>query len=88
MAPKICPHCGTDVPRNAKCCPACGSDEKTGWSESAHADNLSLPDEEFDYDEFVRREFGPKKNLPHGIRPFWWLIALLVLAALVWLWLR
>ena len=59
MPPEVCPNCGAEVPRNAKACPECGSDENTGWSETAYASNLGLPDEEFDYDEFVKEEFGP-----------------------------
>ena len=38
--------------------PECVSDEKTGWSDSAHADNLGIPDEHFDSAEFVKDEFG------------------------------
>src|SRR5277367_5476951 len=53
MTPDTCPNCGADVPRNAKACPECGSDENTGWSEEAYAGKLNLPDDKFDYDEFV-----------------------------------
>jgi uncharacterized membrane protein YvbJ len=75
-----CPNCGAEVPRNAKACPACGSDEQTGWSEEARADGLGLPDQEFDYDDFVSREFGsgPKKPIPRGIHWFWWLVAVVL----------
>jgi hypothetical protein len=73
--PESCPNCGADVPRNATACPACGADEKTGWSEEVYADGLNLPDESFDYDEFVDREFGKKKVLPFGISWFWWAVA-------------
>jgi hypothetical protein len=38
------------------------ADEKTGWAEEAYASKLNLPDESFDYDEFVEREFETKKN--------------------------
>lgn len=85
MAPEICPNCGAEVPRNAKACPECGSDEKTGWSENARASDLGLPDENFDYDDFIKREFGGERK-PRGIGWFWWLVAVIVLAALVWLW--
>lgn len=82
MPPEICPNCGAEVPANAKACPACGADEETGWSERAHAENLGLPDEEFDYDGFVEREFGrPAK--PAGVSWFWWVIGLILLAALL-----
>ncbi len=88
MAPETCPNCGADVPRNARACPECGSDEQTGWSEEAHVDGLDLPEEKFDYDEFVEREFGSKSPVPHGIHWFWWVIAVLVLGAFLFLWLR
>ena len=88
MAPETCPNCGADVPRNAKACPECGSDEQTGWSEEAHADGLDLPEEKFDYKDFVEREFGSKSPVPHGIHWFWWVIGVLVLGAFLFLWLR
>jgi hypothetical protein len=75
MPPEICPNCGAEVPRNAKACPECGADEQTGWSEEAHASDLDLSDESFDYDDFVEREFGGKKPMPRGIHWFWWLVA-------------
>ncbi len=57
--PARCPVCGEDVPRNARACPECGADEKSGWSPNAHVqDGLDLPDEEFDYEDFVAKEFG------------------------------
>ena len=89
MPPETCPHCGAEVPPGAKVCPECGSDEKTGWSDEARRDDLGLPDEEFDYEEFVKREFDPQpKVVPRGIHWFWWLISVLVLAAFIMLWLR
>lgn len=80
MAPEICPHCGAEVPPRAKACPQCGSDEHTGWSEEAHAGGLDLPDEQFDYEDFTRREFGEKSPVPRGIHWFWWVVALGMLA--------
>jgi hypothetical protein len=90
MTPEVCPVCGADVPRNAKACPECGADENTGWSDEAGAEHLSLPDENFDYEEFVKREFGGAKKspVPHGIHWFWWVIAALLIAAFVWGFLR
>ena len=84
--PEICPVCGALVPPRARACPECGSDEETGWSDRATAQRLGLPDEEFDYDEFVREEFGePDRSRvrPRGIGPWWWAVAvgLLVLFA-------
>ena len=61
--PENCPNCGADVPANAKACPACGADEKTGWSEEAYVGGLNLPDESFDYDEFVRAGIWEEEGL-------------------------
>jgi uncharacterized membrane protein YvbJ len=85
-APEVCPNCGADVPSNAKACPQCGSDESTGWSDETHVDGIDLPDENFDYDEFVDREFGKKKSLPHGVKPFWWIVAVILLLVFTGAW--
>lgn len=88
MPPQICPNCGASVPRDAKACPECGSDETTGWSDDAAMGGLGLPDEEFDYENFVKREFEKSTPVPRGISPFWWVVAaLMALLMLVW-WFR
>lgn len=74
-SPETCPNCGADVPRRARCCPGCGADEKTGWSDEACASGLDLPDDSFDYDDFVKREFGGKEVKPRGISWLWWATA-------------
>lgn len=84
-APETCPNCGADVPRNARACPECGSDEKTGWSDEAHAQSLDLPEEEFNYNEFVQREFGQPRRSPWKI--FWWCVAVAVLIGSFLFWL-
>jgi len=79
QAPETCPNCGADVPAGARAGPECGADEHTGWSQEAYASGLDLPDDSFDYDEFVQREFDPKKKpIPHGIHWFWWVVAVAV----------
>ena len=88
MTPEICPHCGAEVPPKAKACPECGADEATGWSEEAQASGLDLPDENFDYNDFVKREFGGKSPVPRGVHWFWWVVALVLAAAFVAFWLR
>lgn len=86
MIPDTCPNCGAEVPRGARACPDCGADERTGWSEEAGADRLGLSaSEEFDHDEFVRREFGGrgrrgKRSVGVGL---WWWVALAILLALL-----
>jgi hypothetical protein len=78
QSPEICPACGEDVPRGALACPECGADEKSGWREDAETyDGVDLPDE-FDYDEFARREFGSSPK-PRAISAVWWVTAIVVL---------
>jgi hypothetical protein len=88
MAPEICPNCGAEVPRKARACPECGADEATGWSEKAGASGLDLPDENFDYDDFVKREFGEKSPVPRGVAWYWWVVALALAVAFIVFWLR
>ena len=76
------------MPPKARACPECGADEQTGWSETARTDGLGLPDENFDYDDYVKREFGDKSAVPRGIHWFWWVVAVAVVIAFVAFWLR
>ena len=86
-APEICPVCGEDVPHGAKACPECGADDLSGWREDAdETGGLGLPDEEFDYEDFVKREFGGREVKPPGIAWAWWaaaVAALLAFAAMI-----
>jgi hypothetical protein len=83
--PKVCPVCGEDVPPKALACPECGSCHKTGWKEDADVqDGLDLPDEEFDYDEYVQREFGGGgANRTPAMNPIWWITALVLVLILL-----
>lgn len=87
--PETCPNCGAEVPRNAKVCPGCGADENSGWAEDpqpATAADLGLPEEEFDYDEFTRREFGGPSLKPRGLHWVWWLTGIGLLLAVLLFW--
>ena len=56
----ICPVCGAEVPAGAAACPDCGADERTGWSGDT-GDEIPAGyegEDDFDYDDFVRREFN------------------------------
>lgn len=79
-APEECPVCGEAVPRGSLACPECGADHNSGWREEAeNYDGLDLPDDDFDHDDFVQREFGPGIK-PPGIKTIWWITAIIVLA--------
>lgn len=85
--PKICPVCGEDVPPKALACPECGSDHNTGWKRDAHIyDGVDLPDpdDDFNYDEFVEREFGKAaRPKPAGMKVIWWVTALVLFIAIL-----
>lgn len=82
--PGQCPACGEWVPRGVAACDCCGACEKSGWSGDTHADGLDLPDEDFDYDEFVAREFGGDSNARKvGMSPLWWWVAVALLVSLL-----
>ena len=84
----ICPNCGAEVPANARACPECGSDEQTGWSEDAVTGALDLPEDRFEYQEYLKREFGQPSAVPAGIHWFWWIVALGLVAVFVLFWLH
>ncbi len=81
--PDYCLNCGAAIPVDAAACPECGADEQSGWGEAARYAGLDLPDENFDYDAFVKHEFAGPSPKPEGISWWWWLVAMVLLAALV-----
>jgi hypothetical protein len=81
--PGDCPVCDESVPRGRKSCPHCGADPRTGWNDDEDtANGLDLPDPDFNYEDFVEREFGnsPKTR---GLPWIWWITGVLVLLGLV-----
>jgi hypothetical protein len=82
--PKVCPVCGEDVPPKALSCPECGACHNSGWKEDADVyDGLDSPDDEFDYDDFVKREFGSGAANPASGNAIWWVTALVLLLILL-----
>lgn len=81
ITPENCPVCGEDVPRNALACPECGADHNSGWEKDADAyDGVDLPDDDFNYDEFVKQEFGSQTK-PSGIKTVWWIVGIVLIVA-------
>ena len=81
--PEVCPSCGEDVPRDALACPECGADHNSGWREDADTyDAVDLPDDDFNYEEFAKREFGSSLKAA-SIKPVWWITAILLIVALI-----
>ena len=78
--PEVCPVCGEDVPRSASACPECGADHNSGWREDADAyDGVDLPDDDFDYDDFVKQELGPQAK-PARLKAVWWIAGIALIA--------
>jgi uncharacterized membrane protein YvbJ len=81
QTPELCPVCGEDVPRDALACPQCGADHNSGWREDAGAyDGVDLPEHDFDYNEFVKQEFGSQAE-PTGLKTIWWIVGIALIVA-------
>jgi len=80
QTPEYCPVCGEDVPARALACPGCGADETSGWKTEAE----QYEEEPFDYDRVIEVEFRGRPRRTSGLTRFWWIVAILVLAGLLW----
>lgn len=79
--PGPCPACGDDVPARALACPGCGADARSGWRDEALGyDGVDL-DDEFDYEAFVREEFGPGGRGANQL-PMAWRLMVIVLVVI------
>lgn len=56
---------------------------RKSWEQDSGADGLDLPGDDFDYDDFVAREFGkaPHRRVP--IAWYWWATALVLLILMI-----
>ncbi len=82
-APDVCPVCGEDVPRSSLACPECGADPNSGWREDAATyDALGLPDQDFNYDDFIREEFGSTPK-PAGVKAVLWIAGIVLIVVFV-----
>ena len=94
----MCPTCGSEV-RVGGVCPGCvpqrkkkrkrkveaGPKKRRAWEQDSIYDGLGIPDDEFDYEEFIAREFNAKPHRKIGIKWYWWVTAVvLVLAFAAW----
>ncbi len=86
-----CPFCDQEV-RVGQPCPGCAKKTKPkppkkrakkSWEQSSTYDGLNLPDDDFDYDEFISREFGKAPHKTLGLAWYWWLLGVLVLAGMI-----
>ena len=81
----ICPGCGVEVKVGSPGCPKCNNLDPWEIEENGAHDGLDLPDDDFDYDEFVEKEFSDR--LPkRGKALFWWITAVILLIAFLFAW--
>lgn len=85
--PGQCPVCGEWIPKGQAACEECGACEKSGWknADGQSHDGLDLPDDSFDYEVFIAREFGGREDGVSGNRRslwFWVGIVLVIILAL------
>ncbi len=85
-----CPTCGAEVSPNAAGCRSCGAEKVDGrWIDPEAYDGVDLPgQDDFDYDDFIAREFGSGAPEKKGIDLFWWIVAIIVLVAFAMIVLR
>lgn len=82
----LCPFCDREV-RVGEPCQGCLN--KAGkrklpksWEQPESHDGLDLPDEEFDHEDFCKREFGQSPHHQTGLKWYWWALAVVVLAGM------
>jgi hypothetical protein len=84
----ICPFCDREV-RVGEPCAGCAekakkvAKPKKSWQQDKSLDGLDLPDDDFNYDEFVAREFGKAPHRALGLKWYWWLLGIVVLAGMI-----
>ena len=89
-----CPFCGCEV-RVGSSCPGCekkkrrrrksraAAEPRHSWEQDESCDGLDLPDDNFDYDDFVAREFGKAPHKSIGVKWYWWLLGVVLLVAML-----
>lgn len=92
----MCPTCGSEVVVG-EACPGCvparvkrkekrervPRRKQRSWEQDSIYNGLAIPDDEFDYEEFIEREFGNKPHRQIGIKWYWWVTALVLLILMV-----
>lgn len=93
----ICPGCGAELRVGVRGCPHCarrtrkrrkvsareGKSAPRSWEQDPEYDGLDLPDDDFDYDDFVQREFGGRGKPGLPVKWYWWVTAVVILILIV-----
>jgi hypothetical protein len=84
-----CPSCGAEVQVGSRGCPQCLSGKGSKWDQDEYLDGVDVPEdqEEFDYNDYIKREFGGRgasRLKPPSIAWKWWITGVLLLGAMAW----
>jgi len=85
----ICPFCGTEVAVGTNCSGCAKKSKKPilrkkSWAQDKSADGLNLPSDDFDYDDFIAREFGKAPHKKTGLKWYWWALAVVLLVGMIY----
>lgn len=84
----VCPFCECEV-RVGEPCPGCAEKakrtilKKRSRQQHQSPDGLDLPDDDFNYEDYIAREFGRVPHRALGIKWYWWMLGFAVLASMV-----
>jgi hypothetical protein len=95
----ICPGCGAEVRIGPVGCPRCSSGAqkplrgeqrpsdrgpaRQSWEQDPAYDGVDLPHDDFDYDDFIKREFKQGGAEKGGLAIKWRLVALILLICML-----
>ncbi|RYD36663.1 MAG: hypothetical protein EOP86_05395 [Verrucomicrobiaceae bacterium] len=81
-----CPSCGDEVRVGSSGCPRCNSRKPTPDEDGDDSVDLSHAGEEFDYEDWKKREFGTLSSRfkPHHLPWKYWVGGILLIIAFVW----
>ena len=80
-----CPACGAAIRVGSSRCRRCGGPEAA--EEDGESEGAELPEseEDFDYEDWKKREFGPAASFkPHQLPWKYWVAGLALVLALLW----
>lgn len=87
-----CPSCGDEVRVGSEGCRKCRGKCPADFEDEAEGDwpdGVDLPEdpEEFDYEDWKKREFGVKAKIkPHHLPLKYWITGIVLLLGMIWAW--
>jgi hypothetical protein len=79
----LCPFCGSDVRVGIPCLGCAKKTKKRSWEQPPSQDGLDLPDDDFDYDDFIQREFGKLPHRRFHLPWYWWALGVCLILTLL-----